>query len=113
MALLVATLVAFLVLEPPWRWLLIAGGVAIEAGEAFLTLRYGRRRRPVAGPEAMVGALGTVVSPCRPDGSVRVAGELWHARCAAGADAGARVRVLAVDGLTLLVEPAPDAISSG
>src|SRR5262249_24882624 len=99
--------------EPPWRWLLIAGGVAIEAGEAFLTLRYGRRRRPVAGPEAMVGTLGTVVSPCRPDGSVRVAGELWHARGAARAGAGARVRVLAIDGLTLLVEPAPDAISSG
>ena len=108
MALIVATLVAFLLLEPPWRWLLIAGGVAVEAGEAAAMLRYSRRRRPATGAEAMVGALGTVVAPCRPEGTARVGGELWQARCPDGVDAGARVRVRAVEGLTLVVEPAPD-----
>jgi membrane-bound serine protease (ClpP class) len=37
---------------------------------------------------------------------VRLQGELWRARCAEGADAGEQVRVVALDGLTLLVEPA-------
>ena len=35
---------------------------------------------------------------CRPRGQVRVGGELWQARCDAGADPGAAVRVTAVDG---------------
>ena len=50
-----------------------------------------------------MGAAAEVVEPCFPDGWVRVGGELWRARCEAGADVGARVRVRAVDGLTLLV----------
>jgi membrane protein implicated in regulation of membrane protease activity len=32
-------------------------------------------------------------------------GALWEATCAAGADAGDTVTVLALDGLTLVVEP--------
>ncbi len=55
------------------------------------------------GVEALLGAVAEVVEPCNPDGWVRVGGELWRARCEAGAEAGARVRVRAVDGLTLVV----------
>jgi membrane protein implicated in regulation of membrane protease activity len=51
-----------------------------------------------------VGAAAEVVEPCFPDGWVRVGGELWRARCEVGAGVGARVRVRAVDGLTLVVE---------
>ena len=40
-----------------------------------------------------------------PEGQVRVAGELWQARCEAGAGAGDEVVVREVDGLTLVVEP--------
>jgi membrane protein implicated in regulation of membrane protease activity len=47
-----------------------------------------------------------VVAPCRPWGRVRLDGEDWAARCTAGADPGDRVRVLAVEQLTLVVEPA-------
>jgi membrane protein implicated in regulation of membrane protease activity len=46
-----------------------------------------------------------VFSPCRPDGQVQVAGEIWAASCAAGADSGALVRVVGRDGLKLVVEP--------
>ena len=40
-------------------------------------------------------------------GQVFVNGELWRARCEDGADPGTRVKVLAVDGLTLDVRPEP------
>ena len=58
-----------------------------------------------AGPETMVGKTAKVVVPCRPSGQVRVHGELWEARCAAGADVGEDVRITAREELTLLVEP--------
>ena len=44
---------------------------------------------------------------CRPHGQVFVGGELWEAECAVGADVGTTVRILRVDGLTLVVEPTP------
>ena len=40
-----------------------------------------------------------------PLGQVRVLGELWEARAAVELPSGARVRVVALDGLTLEVEP--------
>jgi membrane protein implicated in regulation of membrane protease activity len=61
------------------------------------------------GASALVGALGRVeeaLAPAR-TGWVRVGAELWRAELADGAaplPAGARVRVEAVRGLTLLVE---------
>jgi membrane protein implicated in regulation of membrane protease activity len=36
---------------------------------------------------------------------VRIAGEIWQARCDAGADVGEAVVVREVDGLVLVVEP--------
>jgi membrane-bound serine protease (ClpP class) len=46
-----------------------------------------------------------VISPLTPTGQVRVNGEIWQARSECGARVGARVRITAVDGLTLDVEP--------
>jgi membrane-bound serine protease (ClpP class) len=57
------------------------------------------------GAEGLVGEVGEVVGACEPTGRVRVKGELWQARCATPAIVGQRVRVTAVDGLTLEVEP--------
>jgi membrane protein implicated in regulation of membrane protease activity len=45
-----------------------------------------------------------VTEPCRPDGQVRLNGELWEARCAEGADRGETVRVTGREGLKLVVE---------
>lgn len=55
-----------------------------------------------------VGAIGEVRRTLNPDGSVFVAGEEWSARTAAGAPIprDSRVRVIAQDGLVLVVEPA-------
>ena len=46
-----------------------------------------------------------VVRECRPDGQIKVQGELWKAHCAIGVDAGAEVEVTGMEGLTLFVRP--------
>ena len=51
----------------------------------------------------MIGAEAEVVEACRPIGTVHINGELWQARCDAGADAGQTVHVQSVDGLMLVV----------
>jgi membrane-bound serine protease (ClpP class) len=83
---------------------LIVGGAAVEVAESVFWIRFSRRRRAVTGAEALVGARAVVVAPCRPDGQVRVHGELWRARCGRGAAAGETVTVRAVEGLTLVVD---------
>ena len=52
----------------------------------------------------MVGGIAKVLEACRPEGRVSYKGELWDAVCAEGADIGERVRIKAVDRLTLVVE---------
>jgi membrane protein implicated in regulation of membrane protease activity len=99
MALVAAVLLAVFVLDEPWNVVAVAGGGAIELGEAWFWWRWSHRRRPAVGAEALVGLTGLMTD----DGWVRVNGELWRAR---GGAAGERVRVRAVDGLTLDVEQA-------
>lgn len=67
-----------------------------------------QRRRPATGTEALVGAVAVARTPLAPEGFVHAAGELWRARVrGASVPAGARVRVVGRDGLTLLVDPDP------
>jgi membrane protein implicated in regulation of membrane protease activity len=101
-----AILLAIFVLPDQWDLPVVLLAAVIEVGETFFWLWYSRRRRVQMGPETLVGSVGQVVTPCMPLGQVRLQGELWRARCAEGADAGEQVRVVALDGLTLLVEPA-------
>jgi membrane protein implicated in regulation of membrane protease activity len=46
---------------------------------------------------------GVVVVACRPEGQVRVLGELWRARCEEGADPGDEVVVERLEPELLLV----------
>jgi len=103
-ALIAAIFLAVFVVPGPWGSVVVAGGLLVEIGEAVFWVKISQRRRAQVGAEALVGTIAEVVAPCHPDGSVRVAGELWRARCDGGADAGERVRIRALDGLTLLVE---------
>jgi membrane protein implicated in regulation of membrane protease activity len=107
--LLAAILVAVYVVGEPWGWAVLAAGCVLEVGEiAYLrrwSRRFDRRTKRTTGAEAMLGARGEVVSACRPNGTVRIRGELWEARCADGADPGDTVLVDAVDALTLVVSP--------
>jgi membrane-bound serine protease (ClpP class) len=106
MALIAAIFLAVFVLPHPWGVAAVAAGLAIEIGESALWIWLSKRRRAQVGAEALLGAVAEVVSECRPEGNVRVAGELWRARCERGANAGERVTIRALEGLTLVVEPA-------
>lgn len=66
----------------------------------------------VSGDAVMIGAVGTVLSWSGESGTVFVHGERWRARAGVPAPAtGAHVRIIARDGLTLAVEPAPPPIA--
>lgn len=105
MGLLAGLLLAILVLDEPWSWVAVGIGAAWEIGETGLLVWWSKRRRAVVGAEALVGRRAIVAADCMPEGQVRVAGELWRARCEAGAGTGDEVVVREVDGLTLVVEP--------
>jgi membrane-bound ClpP family serine protease len=94
------------VLEEPWDALVVVGALVLEVGEIFFWFWYSKRRRIQAGAETLIGDVGVVAVACRPVGQVRIQGELWEAWCGAGADVGARVRVVGREGLRQEVEAA-------
>ena len=100
-----AVLLALFVVPAPWGLLLVTASAVVEVAETYFWIRLSRRWRIQAGAETLIGARAVVASSCRPAGQVRVQGELWRARCEAGADLGETVRVVGREGLTLLVEP--------
>ena len=104
MLLIGAVLLAVFVVPAPWGYALVAAAAVAELAETLLWIRLSRRRRALVGPETLVGRRAEVVVPCRPEGQVRLDGELWRARCERGASAGETVHVRSLDGLTLLVE---------
>ncbi len=112
MLLAIALALAVFVLPSPWGIVVVLCAVVVEVVETAFWIRLSRRRAVRVGPEALIGAHGRVVASCRPHGRVRVAGELWQARCEPGADAGDEVRVAAREGLTLVVEPDSPALGS-
>jgi membrane-bound serine protease (ClpP class) len=62
------------------------------------------RKRATTGVEGMIGERGTARDAVDPLGSVTVHGEIWKARSESGSiAAGATVRVVDVDSLTLIV----------
>lgn len=77
---------------------------------ALRSRRIGSATSTVAVP---VGATGIVGSRVAPRGSVYVNKEHWSARSRDGApiDRGANVRIVGVEGLTLIVEPEPSSSS--
>ncbi|MGH2794720.1 MAG: NfeD family protein [Actinomycetota bacterium] len=85
-------------------------GISVALGAFFFFIVRAalktRRQTPVAGQESLVGMVGTVRSVLDPHGIVHAQGEEWTARSSAGEiRAGTSVRVTAIEGLTLVVEP--------
>lgn len=103
----------FLLLAPllliflPWPWNLVGGlaSGALGVAEVGYWHRRMRRQRVVTGAEDLIGAIGEVTESCAPRGRIRLQGELWDARSQGEIRHGAPVRVVAVDGLVLEVEP--------
>jgi membrane-bound serine protease (ClpP class) len=62
---------------------------------------------PTIGRQSMIGELGIAVSGVDPDGTVKVHGAPWRARTnrATPIPEGEIIRVVAIDGLLLEVEP--------
>jgi len=102
--LLAAILLAVFVLPAPWNGLVLACGLLGETGEAAFGIWYSRRRRTTTGAESMDGGTVKVTEACRPNGRVSFKGERWDAVCAEGVDNGERVRIVGMDGMTLIVE---------
>lgn len=98
-----------------------AGGALLALGLVsgvtfyFVTRKVlaAHRDEPVrTGTEEMVGAAAEARSAVDPHGRVWLGGTIWSARLATGASPirlGDRVRVEAVDGLTLVVRPEQEA----
>jgi membrane-bound ClpP family serine protease len=102
---LVGVFLAIVVLPQPWGLVAIGVGAALDIAETGTFLWWSKRRKALVGVEVLVGKRGAAVGDLWPEGQVRVSGELWKARCEGGCDAGTEVVVLAVQGLTLVVDP--------
>ena len=91
---------------------LIMGGLTILVGHQALTAQ----QRPVlTGAEALIGSTGIAKETFRAGetGYVFVQGEWWNARTNSGEiAANTPVRILDIDGLTLIVAPITDAIAN-
>ena len=102
--LFIVAVVLLLVLPHPWNLVGFTIGLVLGIGELFLWNRTVRHRRPAVGASTLIGSDAKVLSACRPDGQVRLNGEIWDASCVEGAAPGETVRVVGRRGLTLLVE---------
>jgi membrane-bound serine protease (ClpP class) len=89
-------------------WQMIAGmafaGSLLLLGIVTFAVRS-RRRPVVSGREGMLGERAEAVEAFERHGLVRVGGELWNAETRTPVQAGQRLRIVRVDGLTLHVEP--------
>jgi membrane-bound serine protease (ClpP class) len=104
--LLIALALAVFVLPSPWGLVAVAIGATLEIVEAGFFIWYSKRRQASVGIDSLVGKRGVAIEALWPEGQVKVAGEIWKARCRGGCDPGAAVVVRAVDGLVLEVDPA-------
>ncbi len=94
---------------------LIAGAALTSGALLVFVLGFAlraRRRRVVSGSEEMTGARGTVVRWDGPEGEVRTHGEIWKARSDRPLGIGTPVRVVAREGLTLIVAPSSEGESN-
>ena len=103
---LLLALLLLLLLPEPWGAVTGLVALALFGLEVFYFYRRMRGVKVVTGVEGLVGAVGETVELLEPEGQVRVQGELWEARAHQAIPAGTRVRVVALDGLTLEVETA-------
>ncbi len=98
----------------PWilgiSTVLFAGFILLVVGQLART-----RRAPLrTGYEQYIGQVATVYRALTPRGSVWFEGQLWNATERSGQNVPVQhpVRIVGIDGLTLIVEPAPSTLSS-
>ena len=64
-------------------------------------------RRSVVGEDGMVGLMGTAETDVSAEGKVFVHGEIWNARSPNPISRGGKVKVVGVEGMTIIVESSP------
>jgi membrane-bound serine protease (ClpP class) len=104
----IASLFLYDGLHLSWITLLAGiGGVLLTYLVGMPSMVRTRFATPTIGRDWMVGETGEAVVSVDPEGVVRVRGAQWRARTnrATPIPAGAAVRVVAIDGVTLEVEP--------
>jgi membrane-bound serine protease (ClpP class) len=101
----IALLLAVFVLPAPWNVAAVIVGAGWELATTLGAVWWSQRRSARVGAEALLGQEVAVRDTCDPVGRVSVRGELWQARSTTPALRGETVRVVSIDGLTLVVEP--------
>ncbi|HEY4333286.1 MAG TPA: NfeD family protein, partial [Ilumatobacteraceae bacterium] len=95
-------------LRPSWITLLAGiGGVLLAFIVGMPSMVRTRFATPTVGREWMIGELGTALAEINPEGTAQVGGGRWRARTnrATPIKPGEALRVVAIDGVTLEVEP--------
>jgi membrane-bound serine protease (ClpP class) len=95
-------------LDPQWWVLLtVCGGTLLFMISGMTAMVRSRFSTPTIGREDLVGEMGTAEVDVDPDGVVRIHDALWRARTnrATPIHSGDSVRVVAVEGIVLEVEP--------
>jgi membrane-bound serine protease (ClpP class) len=105
MLIIVAFLLLFL-LPHPWNIVGFLVVIPLWILELIGWNRSMKGRKKAVGAQTLIGREAVVMRTCDPRGQVRLDGEIWEARCRAGAASGETVRVVDRDRLTLIVEPA-------
>ncbi len=112
---------ALMLIDSPITGMGVSLGTALGATIPFALLAIflmtlilrSYRWKPAVGTEALVGQIGSVTTAIDGTGQVFVAGELWRAAAPQKIEAGRRVRVVRVEGLTVHVEPVEAPAESG
>ena len=90
-----------------WEIVLVSVGVALFMLSGMTSMLRARFSTPTIGRESIIGEMAEATTGIDPEGMVDLRGGTWRARTnrATPIPAGERVRVVAVDGLLLEVEP--------
>ncbi|MCL6565520.1 MAG: nodulation protein NfeD [Acidobacteriia bacterium] len=112
---------ALMLIDSPITGMGVSLGTALGATIPFALLAIflmtlilrSYRWKPAVGTEALIGQIGSVTTAIDGTGQVFVAGELWRAAAPQKIEAGRRVRVVRVEGLTVHVEPVEAPAESG
>lgn len=109
------TLGSIMLIDTPYDFLRVSNTVIFPmvlttAGIAIFLVTLVVRahsRKSVTGQDGLVGLTGTAETDIAADGKVYVHGEIWNARSGSPIEKGKKVKVVRVDGMTVVVENDP------